>query len=110
MRNIKNEQEIEQGYFRSLAIVAATFVVANLVLFIGFTTSTHAQALDSTVSVMHLAKMLAAPDMTPNLSLSSSHLMVFGAMGTGLLVMAAGLVAMTKNLVRDFSEPESARY
>ena len=110
MRMLHNELEIERGYCRSLMIVAGTFFIANLVLFIGFTASASAQTMDSAASVMALARMRAAPDVASDLTFDSGNLFIFGAMGAGLLVMAGGLIAMTKNLVQDFTQPEKSRY
>lgn len=104
MRIIKSELEIEQGYFRSLVVIAATFMVANVLLLIGFTTSASAQTLDSAASVMNLARMLAAPDTSSNFAASGNQMALFGVMCTGLLVMAGGLFAMTKNLVSDLND------
>lgn len=93
MRHMKKEFELEKAQTKSLLVVAATFVFANMFLLVGFTQIANAQSVSGAQHAVDLARMLAAPDLTSGLGLPVSRGAVFGVMSTALIIMTASSVA-----------------
>ncbi len=96
MRQIKQENEIERGRIKSLAVIAASFVMANVLLVFGFTKVAAAQSIDA---AFNLATMLAAP--STSLDASNEHAILMTIMSIGLVVMLASSVALLRGFVND---------
>lgn len=96
MRQIRQENEIERGRIRSLAVIAVSFVMANALLVFGFTKVAAAQTLDAS---FNLATMLAAPNISIQSGNEQAFLMIL--MSIGLLVMTASSFALLRGLVND---------
>ncbi|MEM8541219.1 MAG: hypothetical protein AAGF25_09725 [Pseudomonadota bacterium] len=96
MRQIRQENEIERGRIRSLAVIAVSFVMANVFLIFGFSKVAAAQTLDAS---FNLATMLAAP----NISIQSGNEQVFlmVVMSIGLVVMTVSSIAFLRGFVND---------
>ncbi len=93
---MKQENEIERGRIKSLAIIAASFVMANALLVFGFTQVAAAQTMDA---AFNLATMLAAP--TTTLDAGGEHTMLMTVMSAGLVVMLVSSVALLRGFVND---------
>lgn len=96
MRQMKQENEIERGRIKSLAIIAASFVMANAFLVFGFTQVAAAQSMDA---AFNLATMLAAPNIT--LDSGSQHAILMTIMSIGLVVMLTSSFALLRGFMND---------
>lgn len=93
---MKKEIEIERGRIKSLAVIAASFVMANALLIFGFTKVAAAQTMDAS---FNLATMLAAPGTTLDVGGEQTFLMTI--MSIGLVVMLTSAVALLRGFVND---------
>ena len=96
MRQMKQENEIERGRIKSLAVIAVSFVMANVLLVFGFTKVAAAQTMDA---AFNLATMLAAPITTQDAGNQQAMLMTI--MSIGLIVMLTSSFALLRGFVND---------
>lgn len=96
MRQLRQEIEIERGRIRSLAVIAVSFVMANVLLVFGFTKVAAAQTMDAS---FNLATMLAAPNIS--IQAGNEQTVLMALMSIGLVVMIASSIAFMRGFVND---------
>lgn len=96
MRQMKQENEIERGRIKSLAVIAVSFMMANAFLILGFTKVAAAQTMDTS---FNLATMLAAP--TTTLDAGSEQVFLMTIMSVGLVVMLTSSIALLRGFLND---------
>ncbi len=101
MQPKSKQAEIEKAQVKSLAVIAFTFLAANIFLLITFTANANAQVVQPASAVIDLARMLAAPETTTTIPFITSNAGIASVMTAGLVAMAAASIFFLRNFARN---------